>query len=181
MPVDKDALVALGVIARPHGIRGEVRVHLFNPDSSLLLDSDQVFLRTKERTWAVDVKRARMDKADAVLMQLEHTDTRNDAETLRGTEVCVPRAALPKVDAGEFYHVDAIGLSVVNEQGKVLGRVEQVVRYPAADCFLVSSDDGLREVPNVDAYIAHVDIDGGRLVVHDIADLDVHKPRKPKS
>lgn len=180
MAANPDALVALGVVARPHGVRGEVRVHLYNPDSRLLLECDHVVLRLPDGEWVAEVVRARNDK-DAVLMHFAETNGRDEADELRGAEVCIPRAALPPVDDGEFYHVDAVGLRVVNAAGEDLGEVTEVVRYPSADCFRVAGSDGIREVPNVDAYIELVDIAGGRLVVRDIHDLDVQKPKPAKT
>lgn len=180
MAVDRDALVALGVVARPHGVRGEVHVHLFNPESRLLLECDHVVLRLPDGEWVADIKRSRPEKA-GILMHFAETDSREAAEELRGAEVCIPRAALPPVGDDEFYHHDVIGLRVEDENGKELGRVEQMIRYPAAECFLVRAADGDREVPNVDAYIVAMDIEGGRIVMRDIEGLDVLKPRKPKS
>lgn len=180
MAVNPDALVALGVIARPHGVRGEVRVHLFNPASTLLLECDHVVLRMPDGEWVAEVVRSRPDK-DGVLMHFAETTDRDAADELRGAEVCIPRAALPPIEDGEFYHVDAIGLRVVNAAGDDLGEVTEVVRYPSADCFRVRSADGLREVPNVDAYIVAVDLAAGQLRVHDLSDLDVQKPKPPKA
>src|SRR4029079_13073243 len=48
MALAADDWVALGEVARPHGVRGEVRVRLYNPDSDLLLEADEVLVRLKE-------------------------------------------------------------------------------------------------------------------------------------
>ena len=126
MPVQQDALVALGVVARPHGIRGEIRVHLFNPDSELLLKAKEYFLRRDGNVWPEPVKRARADK-EALIVALDGCNTRNDAEALKGAEVCLPRTAFAPLEDGEYYHVDLIGLKAVSPTGDDLGVVTDVI------------------------------------------------------
>ena len=46
----------------------------------------------------------------ALLMRLQGVGSREDAESLRGYTLCVPREALPELEEGEYYHADLIGL-----------------------------------------------------------------------
>ena len=43
-----EAWVPLGEVARPHGVRGEVRVQPYNRDSDLLLQLEEVLVRFPE-------------------------------------------------------------------------------------------------------------------------------------
>lgn len=169
-----DALVALGVIARPHGVQGGLRVHAYNPRSTLLLELSQVILRDRSgEVWRAEVHSVRPGPK-AILMQLEGCESREAAEALRGTAVCVPRSALPPAEDGEFYFVDLIGL-VVKHEGVEVGKVVDVVDYPSADCLRVQLEAGLIEVPVLPQWIDSVDLEAGEVRVHDLSDLPVEK------
>ena len=172
-------LIALGVVARPHGVRGELRVHPYNPESTLLLTEPLLWLRergglTREAT----VEHARPGPKGAVLLTLVEVVDREEAERLRGAELCVPRAHLPKLAEGEWYQADLVGLRAVSAAGDVLGEVVEVVEYPTVCCLRVRCEDGDREVPLVEPWVGEVDVEGGRVVVTGLADLPMVPKRR---
>src|SRR5687767_1184159 len=107
--MSRERLVALGVVARPHGVRGELRVHLYNPESDLLLGRSRVMLSHRGETREREILEARRH-GEALLVTLEGVASREAADALRGAELAVPRDELPPLGEGEHYHVDLIGL-----------------------------------------------------------------------
>jgi len=89
--VSPDRWIALGVVARPHGVRGEVRIHLYNAASDVVLALREIDLEGHGR---FRVAAARRDR-EAVLLRLEGCSTRDRADELRGARIGVPRSALP--------------------------------------------------------------------------------------
>ncbi len=173
------ALVALGAVARPHGVRGELRVHRFNPDSPVLLDRASVWLRTpdgKSEAREVKVERAR-PHGELVLLTLEGVVGREAAEALRGHAVCSPREDLPPPDEDELYHIDLVGLSVRTESGEEIGVVSEVIRYPSVDCLLVEGADGVREIPILEPYLVDVDFEARVAVVRHHEDFEARRKR----
>ena len=164
-------LVPLGAVTRPHGVRGELRVHRFNPDSPLLLEQSTVWLRGEDGAREVRVLSSRPHK-ELVLLTLEGVVGREAAEALRGREVCVPRDALPPPDEDEVYHIDLLGLSARLADGTVIGEVAEVIRYPSADCLLLLTPRGKREVPLLSPYVVDVDLDARVVIVAHLEDLD---------
>lgn len=158
-----DAWVPLAEVARPHGVRGEVRLKLFNRDSDLLLGLEDVLVRFPEG----DEQEVSIDTArranDAILMKLHAVDDRDRAEELRGALVCARRSDFPAPEPGEFYACDVEGAKVVVEGGEALGEVTALRSYPTVDVLVVKATDGGRpwEVPLVDAVVAKVDLEGG--------------------
>lgn len=172
-----ERLVALGVVGRPHGVRGEVRVHRFNPESTVLLEQEAVWLRKEGEARLVRVERARLH-GPYVLLTLEGVSGRDEAEALRGCEVCVERDSLPELGEDEVYHTDLIGLRAVRADGTPAGVVVGVQAYPSADCLVVRGEDGDREVPILEPYVDHVDLRRGVVVVAHLEDLDPIRPRR---
>jgi 16S rRNA processing protein RimM len=162
--------VAVAEIARPHGIQGELRLKVFNPDSDLLTQRSvgaRVRLRLpggEERDVAITTAR---DANKALLVRIAGVDDRNAAEALRGAELCVPRSAFPPLDAGEFYACDLEGARAVLPTGEEVGHVSGLTSYPTCDVLLVeraAPAKGRLEVPLLPAYVGDVDVAGG--VVH---------------
>jgi len=69
---------------------------------------------------------------------------RSAAEALRGTTLTVPRADLPPLGEGEYYHADLIGLPVVTTAGDPAGRVVAVENFGAGDVIEVERENGRR-------------------------------------
>jgi 16S rRNA processing protein RimM len=85
-----------------------------------------------------------------------------DRKVERGAALQVPKAELPDPGADGYYVFQLVGLEVVEEGGRTLGRVKDVAGYPAND--VLELEDG-RGLPMVAECIREVDIAGGRIVV----------------
>lgn len=174
---DADPWIPLAVVARPHGVRGEVRLKLFNEDSDILLDQDEVLLRPKEGPeQEVSVDKAR--RADgAILMKLHAVDDRDRADELREATICVKRSAFPPLEEGEFYNCDVIGAEVQERRGDTtvpLGTVRELRAYPSVEVLVIRADDGGKdwEVPLVEAFIESVDAERRVVVVSSLEGLE---------
>ncbi len=118
-----DRPVTLAVIIGAHGVTGEVRLKVFAED----LEAHKSF-----NAGALTLKSLRPGNNGAIARFAEIAD-RNAAEALRGTELAVPRSALPPLAEGEYYHVDLLGLPAVSAAGEPLGRVVAIDNYGAGD------------------------------------------------
>lgn len=105
-----------------------------------------------------------------VVARLQGLTDRDSAESLRGSEIRVPRDHLPPTAPGEHYQVDLIGLEVVNREGVLLGRVDHFVEAPAHPVMVVLGDRE-RWLPLVRKHIDRVDLEAGRMVVDWDADF----------
>lgn len=166
--------VELGYVTGTHGLRGGLKVRQHNPDSELLLSSTELGLRLGGELRVVSVAEVR-DTGKGLLMQLADVQSVEAAEALRGAVLCLPRAFLPRLPEGEFYHVDLEGLAVLTSDGERVGEVERVHEYPAAQVLRVRGVDGVREVPMRAPYLLGVELEAGRITVDLWDELDVEK------
>lgn len=167
--------IELGVIAKPHGIRGEIRVHVFNPESTLLQELAEIFLigDEDEEPALVEVESARPGPK-ALLMRLAGVSTREDVEALRGYKLCVPREALPDLEEGEYYHADLIGLQAFDGD-QIVGRVIDVIDYPSAECLKIQRPGGYIEVPMLPRWLDRVDVGAGKVHLKDLDDIPLQR------
>jgi 16S rRNA processing protein RimM len=121
MPSDRP--VTLAVVIGAHGVAGEVRLKVF---------ADQLAAHKAFNGGALTLKSLRPGNNGAIARFAEVPD-RNAAEAMRGTELTVPRSALPPLGEGEYYHVDLIGLAAVSASGEPLGRVVAIDNFGAGD------------------------------------------------
>jgi len=170
-----DAWVPLAEVARPHGVRGELRLRPYNDQSDLLLELDEVAVRIPagpggpSRELVLRVEAVRQAN-DAFLVKLESVDDRDRAIELRGAAVCARRSEFPPLAPGEFYACDVEGARVLigaGEAAEELGRVVEMRSYPTVDVLVVKAADGGRpwEVPLVDAVVEAVDVQQGVVVL----------------
>jgi 16S rRNA processing protein RimM len=181
--MDADDWVPLAEIARPHGVKGELRLRLFNATSDVLLGQDEVLVRMKDgEEHEVSVERARRAD-DAILMKLFSVDDRNRAEDLRGAHICVRRRDFPEAGDGEFYAIDIVG-SEARLGGERVGVVAELITYPSIEVLLIHADDGKGdwEVPLTEMFIGTVDIAGKvvELVTLDDVERTPRRKEKPK-
>jgi 16S rRNA processing protein RimM len=178
--------VPLAEVARPHGVKGELRLRLFNATSDVLLGQDEVLVRMKDgEEHEVSVERARRAD-DAILMKLFSVDDRNRAEDLRGAQICVRRSDFPEADDGEFYAIDVIG-SEARLAGQRVGQVAELITYPSIEVLLIHADDGKGdwEVPLTEMFIGKVDVANKVVELVTLDDVErtprrKDKPKEPK-
>ena len=103
--------------------------------------------------------------------KLAGCDDREGAEALRNRDVAVKRESLGKAEDGTLYWVDLVGLEVVNEDGKLLGRIEGLFETGATSVLVVRGEKE-RMIPFVAEYVKSVDRESGRIIVDWKADYD---------
>jgi 16S rRNA processing protein RimM len=127
--------LAVAVVTKPHGIRGELRLKCLGDDPSVLLNLDKVYL-SKDNDDAREIKKAWHAGQDIVCIAMDGIESRNDAEELRGMELYMD-ADESDLEEGTYYVFDLIGCDVHDENGAKLGKVTDVLKHGAADVYVV--------------------------------------------
>ncbi len=167
-PERDPATLALGVLGRPHGVRGEIVFHAFNPGGTSLEDLELplvVQLRRGTQTREVTLTTARPFK-DGSLIGLSGVEDRDAAAALTGHQLAVPRSALPPLAEGEHYTVDLIDCAVFDVQGRSRGRVAGAFWNGTHEVLTVADDAGQELlIPVVGDFLASIDLAQRRIVI----------------
>jgi len=155
--------VCVAVVATAHGVRGALKLRSFTERPEDVAAYGPVFDRNGEPLFALRV----IGKAKGgVIAEAPGIDDRDAALALRGTELFVPRAALPEPEPDEFYYSDLEGLAVERLDGERLGIVRGVDNHGAGDVIEVQADDGrLIDLPFDRTVVPEVDLEAGRIRV----------------
>jgi 16S rRNA processing protein RimM len=150
LPSEPD-LVPVGRVGRPHGIDGSFFVE--GPSD-------------REGTFATGAV-LHVDGAPAKVVVSKRGSggrpvIRLDRRVDRGATLAIPRADLPPLEEDEYYSFQLVGLAVEEEGGRALGRVRDVLEYPANDVLELDSGQLL---PLVEACVREIDLEGGRILV----------------
>lgn len=173
--------VGIGVVTAPHGIHGEVRVHVETDFPERFADGADITLLTPPQgpvrrkvsiaerdTWPATRRRIAHVRPHKgfMLLELEGIEDRDAAETLRGCEIVIPRSQVKPLPEGQWYLFELEGLEVYDQNGTIVGILEEVLQGAANDVYVVRAADG-REVlvPAVKQFLKEVDIAKGRMTV----------------
>jgi len=153
--------ILLGVIGRPHGVRGHVHVHSYTADPAALASygplSDGRGRLFRLRWQSEGVARV----AEIVDGKPIWVTDREAAGRLVNVRLHIERDRLPPPEEDEFYVADLVGLAAVAPDGSELGRIDAVHDYGAG----VSIEIGKLIVPFTREAVPHVDIAAGRVTV----------------
>ncbi|OGQ96231.1 MAG: 16S rRNA processing protein RimM [Deltaproteobacteria bacterium RIFOXYA12_FULL_61_11] len=157
--------IAIARIARVRGLRGELLVTLFNPDSATLRPGLRITLQplAPEHKLVERTIQGIEGTGPHRRLRLEGLSDREEAGKLVGALVLVERDQLPSLAADEWYWKDLVGLTVVGNHGRRLGTVESLYHPGSHLIYVLKTEGGSVELPAVPAYIAAVDPPGGLL------------------
>jgi 16S rRNA processing protein RimM len=144
-------LVSIGRVGRPHGLDGSFFVEgPSDRDGAFAVGT--VVQVDGEPAKIVGSKRGAQGRPVIKL----------DRAVARGATLAVRRDELPELEEDAYYTFQLVGLVVEEDDGRVVGRVSDVVEYPAND--VLELDSGL-SLPLVEACVRQVDIERGRIVI----------------
>lgn len=149
--------VPVGRIVGAFGIRGQVKVEpltdfleRFDKGAILYLDGEPM------RVAGSQIHKGR------ILLTFREIPNANAAERLQWKTLEADPIEDFELEEDEYLTEDLIGLMVITDDGRPLGKVDKVLPYPAQDILVV---DRLM-IPAVKEFVRSVDLDKGQIVVH---------------
>ena len=163
MSDESSGLIQLGFVGAPFGVRGWIKLRSHTDPPERLLDHRSLRIG-QGSIWQNYRIVASGRSGGALTVKLSGVEDRDQAQALRGSQVCVPRSELPQRDDKDFYRADLIGCDVVNIDGIGLGVVQHFIETPAQVLMVVR---GTQEywIPAVPQHLRRVDLQARRVVV----------------
>jgi 16S rRNA processing protein RimM len=158
--------ILLGRVLSAFGVRGEVKLESWTEPRSAIFRYQPWIVRDPQgRERELSGVRGR-ESGKYLIASFPDVADRDAVEALRGTEIYVPRSALPPPSEGEYYWVDLEGLRVVTVDGVDLGTVSHLFATGANDVLVARDDERERMIPFViPQYVVSVDFEAQRVTV----------------
>ena len=159
---DLPETVAVGRVLRPHGVRGEVVVEVLSDVPARFQKGSRLTgVRAGSPSLPLTVAAGRVHKTGAVV-RFEGYEDRERAGELRGLDLEVPRAEVPKARRGTYYQFELLGC-LCRDHGAELGRVVEVVEDGGGVMLIVEGEGRRIPVPFVKEFLRKVDVATGRI------------------
>ncbi len=155
------AFYRIGVIVRPHGVHGAVKVEPLTDSSKRFRNLKDAFLELHGEMRPVQLSVASI-APDAVILTVNGCDTPEQANALRGAYLCVDKAHRVQLPKDTYFITDLIGCDTFDTDGNAYGKLTNVYETGANDVYEIAN--GKLMVPALKRVLSEVDTDGGRIV-----------------
>ncbi len=159
-----EAMIIIGALAGAFGVKGEVRLKSFTSDPEAIEKYSPLFTEDGSRVFEVRLTGQLKNMLSA---KLSGVHTKEQADSLRGLQLFVPRSKFPQLTDDEFYYADLVGLHVVNAAGAELGQIKAVQNHGATDLLeiLTEGEDQSVLLPFTRINVPTVDIGAGKIII----------------
>ncbi|MBS6722225.1 MAG: 16S rRNA processing protein RimM [Clostridiales bacterium] len=159
-------LLQVGIITGTHGLKGEVKVFPTTNDKERFLDLEDVLLDTGKELLELKVEYCKFFKK-FVFVKFEGLDDINEVEQYKRCPLLVTRENAVELEEDEYFVTDLLGMTIVDDSGVTIGKLENVIETGANDVYEVLTEDGGRILlPAIKECILDVDMDEGIILVH---------------
>ena len=160
-----EELVAIAKVVKPRGLRGEVVAEVLTDFPDRFDGLEQVIgVSADGRRSDLKIESFWFQK-ERVILKFERFDSVDDAEGLRGTEVCVPESDAAELDEDEFFDWQLAGCEVETVEGLAIGKVREVMRTGGSELLVVENAEREYLIPFVESICTKVDIEGKKIRV----------------
>ena len=127
-----NATVVVGKLGKPYGVRGWLVLQSFTEPMENILAYQPWFLsKGAKGDWAEVTSVQTKAHKDAFIAQINGIEDRDQAATLTGALIGVPKQALDVLEEDEYLWHDLIGCQVTNLQGVDVGVVRELMETGA--------------------------------------------------
>jgi 16S rRNA processing protein RimM len=158
---ENESPIVVGQLGGVHGVRGWLKLNSYTRPKENIFNYSPLLMHTDDVWQTIDIEEYQQ-RGERLLVKLSGIDNPEDARKYTKCELAVSREHLPALKEGEYYWCDLIGLEVLNQDNKSLGKVDEIVETGANDVLVIvpSEKDKARVlVPLImDVYVKKVDL-----------------------
>ena len=167
----KQEYFEIGQIVNTFGIKGFVKVNPFTDDMERFAELKSVLVVKNKELIEMQIEEIKYQK-NVVLIKFKGIEDINMAEKYKGCYIKIKRENARKLPKDTYFIADLIGMQVYDEQGNLLGKVNDIYNNKVHDIYVIK-DDLEKQIllPSTKEVIKQIDMDNDRIVVHLIEGL----------
>ncbi len=140
---DEKAYVFLGILKAHYGVKGWLKVFSYTEPKQNILSypSVMLFREGQKNCWKkVEITNGRL-QGKGIVVHIKGYDNRESSAELIGSTIAITRENLKKLPQDDYYWLDLIGITVINQEGIVLGKIVNMLATPANDVMIVKHQE----------------------------------------
>lgn len=162
----KQEYFEIGQIVNTFGIKGFVKVNPFTDDLTQFESLKTILVEKNKKVLELEIEEVKYSK-NQVLLKLKGIEEINEAEKYRGAIIKIPREKARKLPEGTYFIADLIGMQVITDDQKLLGKLEDIYNSGASDIYVVKDELGKQILlPAIKEVIKQIDIEHEKIIVH---------------
>jgi 16S rRNA processing protein RimM len=165
-------LLEIGRIIRSHGLTGRMKVLSYLESQDTLDDLKEVWVGRRVQDAATFPLDSMQRGRESFILKLGGIEDKDGASKLVGSSIWIPLEKWKKLPEGEYYWHEIIGLEVVTEEGRVLGRIESVFPTGSNDVYVCRGKGKEILLPAIDDVVRKIDMDQRMMVVRLLKGLE---------
>jgi 16S rRNA processing protein RimM len=138
------AMIIIGKVLKPQGIKGEIKVLPITPDIQRFELLDEIFLSKnidEGEGYAIEEVKYLLAK-NIVILKLADINNCEQAEKFKDYNILISEEQQLELEEDQYYIHDLIGLTVVTTSGDKIGVVKNVLDTPANNVFEIEGNNG---------------------------------------
>jgi len=164
-PIESEPdFILVGVVRRPHGVKGELLVSLETDFPERLIKGAKFYLSEDHTPITI---RSRRPHGDGLLLAFEEFPDEPSVLRFHNVPLYSRVAEMPELPAGKFYQHQLLGLQVVEENGEIVGKLAQIFNTGSNDVYVVRNHEGIEILlPAISDVIKRIELEEKRIIVH---------------
>ncbi len=165
-----DTHLAIGKVSKPWGLKGAVSVFSYAESPESFLRISALYVHGEGGTTELPLAEAKRHKK-GVLLRFKGRDRIEDVEDLVGLTLYMDKKDLAPLEEGEYYWHELIGMEVLTDTGRPVGKLEKVLETGNHDVYVVVQEGREVLVPAIRDVVRNVDVAGKRMIIHAVEGL----------
>ncbi|HID81212.1 MAG TPA: ribosome maturation factor RimM [Chromatiales bacterium] len=157
--------MVVGRITGVFGVKGWVKVFSHTQPKENILTYSPWLLKQNQNEWQEVDLVAGHRQGKGIVASLEGCTDRDQAAALKGADIAIRNEQLASLAKDEFYWADLIGLTVLNQENLLLGKVESLIETGANDVLVVRGEQEVLIPFAMPQIIKQIDLDAGQMIV----------------
>lgn len=161
----------IGQIVNTFGIKGQVKIVPFTDDITRFDELKEIYVEKKNELKLFQIEQVNYKK-NMVILKLKGIETVEEAEKIRNCYLKIDRKDAKKLPKDTYFIVDLLGLDVYTDEGKLLGKVDDIYNAGSSDIYVVKDELGKQILlPAIKDVLKEVDLENQKIIVHLIKGL----------
>lgn len=134
------AYIIIGKFGSTYGVHGWIKIRAYTEFGASILEYTPWYINRQKNLWSTITVESGRVHGNGIIAKIAGIETPEQARLLTGISIAITRSQLPVLKENEYYWSDLIGLTVINKNGEILGKVMNLMETGSNDVLIVKGE-----------------------------------------